>query len=129
MPSKVLDAVRSRAGAVMQPETGRKRSCRRLLAITLVSGFATTVAAQEVTLRWADVVPASHPSAQMIERIAADVKAKSGGRIAVQGFPGGQLGSSRDTIEAVANGTQQLVTEGAANFGAWVPSIGVIESP
>ena len=91
--------------------------------------FAGGALAQEVTLRWGDVVPATHPSAQMIEKIAADVKAKSGGRIAIQPFPGGQLGSSRDMIEAVANGTQHVVTEGAANFGAWVPSIGVIESP
>ena len=75
------------------------------------------------------MVPASHPSVQMIERIAAEAKAKSGGCIAVQAFPAGQLGSSRDTIEAVANGTQQLVTEGSANFGAWVPAISVVESP
>jgi len=61
--------------------------------------------------------------------VATDVKAKSGGRIAVQAFPAGQLGSSRDMIEAVANGTQQVVTEGAANFGAWVPAISVVESP
>ena len=33
-----------------------------------------------------------------------------------QGFPNGQMGSSRDMIEAVSNGTQQLITEGAANF-------------
>ena len=26
-------------------------------------------------------------------------------------------------IDAIANGVQQIVTEGAANFGAWVPSI------
>ena len=99
----------------------------------MAGAIAATVAmgagAQEITLRWGDVVPASHPSVQMIDRIAADVKAKSGGRIAVQSFPGGQLGSSRDMIEAVADGTQQVVTEGAANFGAWVPSISVVESP
>ncbi len=106
------------------------REIRRVLASAIIaSTFSVAAGAQEITLRWADVVPASHPSAQMIERIAADVKAKSGGRIAVQGFPGGQLGSSRDSIEAVANGTQQIVTEGAGNFGAWVPAIGVIESP
>ena len=98
-----------------------------LLAAVLV--WPVGALAQEVVLRWSDVVPASHPSVQMIDRIAAEVKAKSGGRIAIQSFPGGQLGSSRDTIEAVANGTQQLVTEGAANFGAWVPSISVVESP
>ncbi|HEX6137149.1 MAG TPA: hypothetical protein VF059_05795, partial [Casimicrobiaceae bacterium] len=89
-------------------ETGAVRSVARavgiarLLSLTALSMLSTAALAQEITLRWADVVPASHPSAQMIERIAADVKAKSGGRIVVQGFPGGQLGSSRDTIEAVA---------------------------
>jgi tripartite ATP-independent transporter DctP family solute receptor len=90
---------------------------------------AASVHAQQVTIRWGDVVPATHPSAQMIERIAADVKAKTGGRVVIQSFPGGQLGGSRDMIDAVANGAQQVVTEGAANFGAWVPSISVVEAP
>ena len=60
--------------------------------------------------------PRRHPSVQMVDRIAAEVKAKSGGRIAVQSFPGGQLGSSRDMIEAVANGTQQIVTRRRRQF-------------
>ncbi|MBK8738036.1 MAG: sialic acid TRAP transporter substrate-binding protein SiaP [Betaproteobacteria bacterium] len=103
--------------------------CRLSLAILATLAAGGNAAAQEVVVRWGDVVPATHPSAQMIERVAADVKAKSGGRIVIQAYPGGQLGSSRDMIEAVANGTQQIVTEGAANFGAWVPSIGIVESP
>jgi len=90
---------------------------------------ATSAAAQQVTIRWGDVVGGTHPSVQMIERIAADVKDKSGGRIVIQSFPGGQLGGSRDMIDAVASGAQQIVTEGAANFGAWVPSISVVEAP
>ena len=90
---------------------------------------AATASAQQVTIRWSDVVPATHPSVQMIERIAAEVKDKTNGRIAIQAFPNGQLGSSRDTIDATANGVQQIVTEGAANFGAWVPSISVVEAP
>jgi tripartite ATP-independent transporter DctP family solute receptor len=98
-------------------------------AIVLAAVAWTGAHAQQVTIRWGDVVPATHPSAQMIERIAADVKAKSNGRIVVQAFPGGQLGGSRDMIDAVANGAQQIVTEGAANFGAWVPSISVVEAP
>lgn len=101
---------------------------RTSIAVTL-SVIAAFANAQQVTIRWGDVVPATHPSAQMIERIAADVKAKSGGRIAIQAFPAGQLGGSRDMIDAVANGAQQVVTEGAANFGAWVPSISVVEAP
>ena len=101
---------------------------RTLLAFTLAA-LAVPAQAQTVTIRWGDVVPATHPSVQMIERIAADVKAKSNGRIAIQAFPAGQLGGSRDMIDAVANGAQQIVTEGAANFGAWVPSISVVEAP
>jgi tripartite ATP-independent transporter DctP family solute receptor len=65
----------------------------------------------------------------MISRIAKAVAEKTQGRIEVQVYPASQLGSSKDQIEAVALGTQEMVTEGAANFGQWVPSIGVIESP
>ncbi len=93
---------------------------RSIGAIAFVIGIAATSlpAAQQVTIRWGDVVGGTHPSVQMIERIAADVKGKSNGRIVIQSFPGGQLGGSRDMIDAVASGAQQIVTEGAANFGA-----------
>ena len=66
----------------------------------------------------------------MIERIAAD-SGRQGPTAAspVQGFADGQLGGSRDMIEAVSTGVQHVVTEGAANFGQWVPSISVVESP
>jgi tripartite ATP-independent transporter DctP family solute receptor len=65
----------------------------------------------------------------MISKIAKMVAEKSNGRIEIQAYPGGQLGGSRDMIEAVGMGTQDLVTEGAANFGQWVPSIGIVEAP
>ena len=100
-----------------------------VLVLALAAMLAAPVAAQQVTIRWGDVVGATHPSVQMIDRIAAEAKEKSGGRIVIQSFPAGQLGSSRDMIDAVANGAQQVVTEGAANFGAWVPSISVVEAP
>ena len=102
---------------------------KRWMGAAIAVLAAGSAAAQSVTIRWGDVVGGTHPSVQMIERIAAEVKDKSGGRIVVQGFPGGQLGGSRDMIDAVANGVQQIVTEGAANFGAWVPSISVVAAP
>ena len=105
---------------------------RWMLATAMTVGAALGAAsahAQQVTIRWGDVVGGTHPSVQMIDRIAAEAKEKSGGRIVIQSFAGGQLGGSRDMIDAVANGAQQVVTEGAANFGAWVPSISVVEAP
>ena len=106
------------------------RTASRFFRTVICLGLIGTASAQQTTvLRWGDVVAGGHPQVVMIERVAAEVKAKSGGRIDIQGFPGGQMGSSRDMIEAVSNGTQQIVTEGAANFGAWIPSISVTEAP
>ena len=105
----------------------KKTHCLAVLAGLALIGSAS--AQQPMVMRWGDVVAGGHPQVMMIERVAADVKAKTNGRIDIQGFPNGQMGSSRDMIEAVSNGTQQLVTEGAANFGAWIPSISVTEAP
>lgn len=104
---------------------------RVLCAATLVAATAasTHALAQTLVMRWGDVVGGTHPQVQMIERVATEVKAKTAGRVDIQGFPGGQIGGSRDMIEAVSNGSQQLITEGAANFGAWIPSISVTEAP
>lgn len=104
-----------------------KSRCLGILAGLSLIGAAS--AQQPIVMRWGDVVAGGHPQVMMIERVAAEVKAKTGGRIDIQGFPNGQMGGSRDMIEAVSNGTQQLVTEGAANFGAWIPSISVTEAP
>ena len=105
----------------------KKTHCLAILAGLALVGSAS--AQQPMVMRWGDVVAGGHPQVMMIERVAADVKAKTNGRIDIQGFPNGQMGGSRDMIEAVSNGTQQLVTEGAANFGAWIPSISVTEAP
>ncbi len=99
-----------------------------MVATVLVAG-SWGQAGKKITLKWGDVLAGSHPSVQMIDRIAADVLAKTGGRIEIKTFSGGQLGSSRDMIEAVATGTQEIVTEGSANFGQWVPSISITEAP
>jgi tripartite ATP-independent transporter DctP family solute receptor len=99
-----------------------------ILAVGLIGALVTGVEAATV-VRWGDVLSADHPSVQMITRVANRVKDATQGRIEIQAYPAGQLGSSKDQIEAVALGTQQMVTEGAANFGQWVPSISVIEAP
>jgi len=103
----------------------------RLIAcgiLALLVGLAAAAEAGTI-VRWGDVLAADHPSVQMISRIGKAVGEKTQGRVEVQAYPAGQLGSSKDQIEAVALGTQQMVTEGAANFGQWVPSISIIEAP
>lgn len=100
-----------------------------LLALASTFVWGSSLQAAEITIKWGDVLAADHPSVMMIEKVAELVSQKSNGRIEVQVYSGGQLGGSRDMIEAVGMGTQEMVTEGAANFGQWVPSIGIVEAP
>lgn len=97
------------AGAVMMPAIAR--------------GQGKTV------IRWGEQLPATHPQVQMLERIAKDVAAKSSGRIEIQGFPAGQLGSGKDMIEAVSAGNLTMTTDGAAALGQFLPQLSVIEAP
>ena len=102
----------------------------------LGAGIATAAAAMlpgrasaATTLRWATVLPANHPSVAMMERVARQVREQTGGAVDIQTFPAGQLGSSRDLIEAASSGAVQIVDEGAAQFGQFVPQFSILEAP
>ena len=108
---------------------------RRLLgagaatAVVAATGFMPGRARAATTLRWASVLPANHPEIAMIERTAKQVREQTGGAVEIQVFPAGQLGSSRDLIEATSNGAIQIVDEGAAQFGQFVPQFSILEEP
>ncbi|GHU28533.1 ABC transporter substrate-binding protein [Betaproteobacteria bacterium] len=109
-----------------------KRIGTALLFLALSGAFSVPTASgapAKIVLKWGDVLAGNHPAVQMIDKVAAEVAQKTDGRVTIKAFPGGQLGSSRDMIEAVSTGTQDIVTEGSANFGQWVPSIGITEAP
>jgi TRAP-type transport system periplasmic protein len=105
---------------------------RKWLGATLAGAAAGTLpvrARAATTLRWATVLPANHPSVAMMERVAKQVREETGGAVDIQTFPAGQLGSSRDVIEATSSGAIQIVDEGAAQFGQFVPQFSILEAP
>jgi len=76
-----------------------------------------------------EITNPTHPQVIMVDRISKEVKEKSSGRIEVQSFPNGQLGSGRDMTEAVASGALTFTTDGAAALGQFLPQLSVIEAP
>ncbi|HRE20959.1 MAG TPA: DctP family TRAP transporter solute-binding subunit, partial [Rhabdaerophilum sp.] len=97
-----------------------------------VAGFVAMPAvlrAQASVIRWGELLAPSHPQVQMAMKIAAEVKEKSGGRIDIQVFPNGQLGSGKDMMESVSGGALHLTTDGAGALGAFLPQLSVIEAP
>ena len=108
-------------------------SRRKVLAggALAMAGIAmpTVLRAQTTVIRWGEMLPTTHPQVQMIDRIAATVKDKSGGRLEIQSFPNGQLGSGKDMMDSVVSGALQMTTDGAAALGALLPQLSVIEAP
>jgi tripartite ATP-independent transporter DctP family solute receptor len=88
-----------------------------------------TLRAQATVARWGDQLPANHPQALMVDRIAAEVRDRTSGRIQIQSFPNSQLGSGRDMMEAVSAGALQFTTDGAGALGAFLPALTLIEAP
>ena len=106
---------------------------RKLLGAT-AAGAALLAApsiprAQATAVRWGEMLAPSHPQVQMVERVAAEVKEKTSGRIDIQSFPNGQLGSGRDMMEAVSAGALHMTTDGAGALAALLPALSVIEAP
>jgi TRAP-type transport system periplasmic protein len=106
---------------------------RRFLAGATAAGagiaMPTVLRAQATVIRWGELLATSHPQVQMAERIAKDVKEKTSGRIDIQIFPNGQLGTGKDMIESVTAGALQLTTDGAGALGAFLPQLSLIEAP
>jgi tripartite ATP-independent transporter DctP family solute receptor len=110
----------------------RHLSRRTFVGAMVVTGGAFALprrASAAITLRWASVMAPNHPQAVMMERIAKQVNEQSGSALEIQTFPGGQLGSSRDIVEAASSGAIQLVDEGAAQYGQFVPQFSILEGP
>lgn len=101
---------------------------RTLLAAAGIT-LAPRIGRAAQVLRWATVLPGTHPETVMMERIAAQVGQESAGAVEIQVFPAGQLGSSRDSIESASSGAIQMVNEGAAQFGQFVPQLSILEAP
>ena len=110
--------------------TNRSITRRHVLAGTAALSLAgiTRPARAATVIRWATVLATTHPFVTMMERVAKQVKDATGGSLENKLIPGGQLGSSRDVIEATSTGAIQLVDEGAAQFGQFVPQFSILEA-
>ena len=106
---------------------------RHLLAGSAAIGTALAapaiLRAQGTVIRWGEMLAPTHPQVQMIDRIATAAREASGGRIDIQSFPNGQLGSGKDMMDMVVSGALAMTTDGAAALGSLLPPLSVLEAP
>jgi len=86
-------------------------------------GGATTV------LKLAHALDQSHPVHTAMELMAKRVGELSGGTLAIQVFPNGQLGSEPETIEQLQRGAVAIVKTSAAALEGFVPEMALFGLP
>ena len=75
--------------------------------VMAIAGFRPAPAyaqAAEVTLKWANALPATHPSSMRAAEAAEQIKRETKGRVEMQVFPNSQLGGDNEMLSQMRSG-------------------------
>lgn len=100
------------------------------MATILASGMvATSAVAQEYEFRLPHVTSASEPVNDAALRFAELVEERSDGRISVDVFPGGQLGTNQEMYEQVRLGAPLIILADPGYLSDYVADFGILNGP
>ncbi|MEP6588398.1 MAG: TRAP transporter substrate-binding protein [Polaromonas sp.] len=109
---------------------------KRMMIKTLVAaaalaafGMASAQDIKERTLKFATQNPKGHPIVIGMEKFAEVVKAKSGGKIKVNLFPGGVLGGDAPNVSALQGGTLEMVSINSGILASQVKEFAIYDFP
>ncbi|MCF7764125.1 MAG: TRAP transporter substrate-binding protein [Verrucomicrobia bacterium] len=97
------------------------------LALVLMTGCGRQ--SKTLTLRLAHSLDTSHPVHTAMEHMAAALEKTSGGTIRIKIYPGGLLGSERETIELLQLGAVDMVKTSTSPLEGFIPGMAVFGIP
>ena len=92
-----------------------------LAATTLLPGIAVAQAGAKFNLKIAISIPESHPTSAALKAACAEILKESAGRLTIEVYPNGQLGSDTDTVSQVRSGAIDFVCTAGTIWGNLVP--------
>ena len=101
---------------------------KAIVAAVAVSAFGLAQA-QTRTIKFANQNAKGHPIVLGMERFAELVEKKSGGKLKVQVFPGGTLGSDQANISALQGGTLEMAAMNSGIFASLVKEFAIYDFP
>ncbi len=113
----------------MISKIARRGLVASMMAAALSATFGMAQAAPEITIKYANVMAPSHDTSKGVAKFAEIVAKKSDGRIKVQHYPGGQLGSDKETYEAAQQGLLQIAGGSYANLVTITRAFEVLHLP
>jgi tripartite ATP-independent transporter DctP family solute receptor len=106
---------------------------KRLFVKTLVAAVALAAfgiaQAQTRTIKFANQNAKGHPIVSGMERFAELVDKRSGGKLKVQVFPGGALGSDQANVSALQGGTLEMAAMNSGIFANLVKEFAIYDFP
>ena len=106
-----------------------KKSFVLVAALAAAMTLTSVAMADEVReLKWGSVNPETTLREQAMSKAIEEINANAEG-IHVTGFYDSTLGGSQDLVEGIQSGLVDFITEGPAQFQAWVPKLGMLEAP
>jgi len=85
--------------------------------------------AQARPWRFGHQLPTDHPMHFGALKVAEEIERRSNGRLRVQVFPAGQLGTGAEMDQQVSDGALEFALEGPGSLGAFVRTLSVFEAP
>jgi len=106
---------------------------KRLFLKTIVAAVALSAfglaQAQTRTIKFANQNAKGHPIVLGMEKFAELVEQKSGGKLKVQVFPGGTLGSDQANVSALQGGTLEMAAMNSGIFASLVKEFAIYDFP
>ncbi len=106
-----------------------KRVMLKTLVAALALGALGVAQAQDKVIKFATQNPKGHPIVMGMEKFAEIVQAKSGGKIKVNLFPGGTLGSDQANVSAIQGGTLEMASMNSGIFANQVKEFAIYDFP
>ncbi len=103
----------------------RRRFIYTTAGMLAASAFPPLARAAEFSLKWANNLPATHPSTLRVREAADKIRTESQGRVDIQVFPNNQLGGDTDMLSQVRSGAIDFFPLSGLILQTLVPLAGI----
>jgi TRAP-type C4-dicarboxylate transport system substrate-binding protein len=106
-----------------------KRVFIKSLIATVALAAMGVASAQDRTIKFANQNAPGHPIVQGMEKFKEIVEKQSGGKLKVNLFPAGALGSDQANVSAIQGGTLEMASMNSGIFASQVKDFAVFDFP
>jgi tripartite ATP-independent transporter DctP family solute receptor len=110
-----------------------RRDVLKQLAVGVAAGSlgatGSVFAQDKITLKIAISLPDSHPTPMALKAACADILKESKGRLNIEVYPNGQLGSDTDTLSQVRSGAIDFICTAGQIYGNLTPAASITGIP